>query len=66
MIKVVLRVAQGQRGVRAAQQSQGVRRQGRGVRVICRVGVALQEIFGFGHCHLLFLDQTGRQMRQTD
>lgn len=53
----VVESAESQWGVRAAQQSQGVRGQGRGVRVICRVGVTLQEVLGFGYCHFLFLDE---------
>ena len=60
----VVEAAQGQRGVRAPEQSQGVRRQGRGVRVVRGVGVALQEILGFGHSHLLFLDQTSRMQNK--
>lgn len=51
----VVEAVQGHGGVGAPQQSQGVCRQGRGVRVIGRIGVPLQKTLGFGHGHLLLL-----------
>ena len=39
----------------ASQQGEGIGQQGRGVGVICRVCVTLQESLRSGHCHLFFL-----------
>lgn len=56
----VVEAAQSHRGKRAAEQSQGIRRQSSGVGIIGSVCVAFQEVLGFGYCHLLFLYKMGQ------
>lgn len=51
----VVETAKGKGCIGTPQQGEGIGQQGRGVGVVCRVGVTLQESLRSGHGQLLFL-----------